>query len=536
YVWPDCGLLGLRIVWAVFMLFCALVMAGILLRYFNPIPSFVAAGISLFFVAGGAIKILAYNQMPVLWLLISVWLWLIARESAGRRQILFAAVAGISALLATLCRISLLPVILLPLVSMAYDSLCRFKSHEVIKTATSFIAAYSIGLGCLISALYITGLADHFYPSFSAATNISGHSLTDMFSHLIYSSVFLLLPSMLLLIIILVINYQTVATAFQRNKIICIGILAALAVLLLIAMFPGRETVYQVLIWLRGYIKGFFIHALDREIVRNSYILVALAFAIVFAAVIRHIFFAIAKGQDEHEQAKYNLCIFALFVPALMILGTANYPSPGSVKAISWLPISAAFCLSWSWIDTRTFKPGKGSTWLIRTIFVIVALFYVYSGIAAACFPYRDDYIGRLNSRAISVKLHGIRTTAERALILDRLVAAIEHNSAPGDRILAYENLPMLYFLTDHLPSTNTTWISDFLPASIKSSILADMIRRERLPALVVRAQYSTHDLLWPVVQKPLNLDDADPIDAFIRQHYQVTDAIDGIQIMAPID
>lgn len=56
-----------------------------------------------------------------------------------------------------------------------------------------------------------------------------------------------------------------------------------------------------------------------------------------------------------------------------------------------------------------------------------------------------------------TTKLDGTYATPERAHTVDRLVKAVKRNSEAGHRILACENLPVLYYLTDCLPSTMTT-------------------------------------------------------------------------------
>jgi hypothetical protein len=43
---------------------------------------------------------------------------------------------------------------------------------------------------------------------------------------------------------------------------------------------------------------------------------------------------------------------------------------------------------------------------------------------------------------------------------VDLLVEAVQSNSEPGDRVLAYENLPMLYFAADRLPAADRSWLS----------------------------------------------------------------------------
>ena len=537
YIYPGCGLLGLRIVWAVFMLLYALAMAGILLRYFDPVLSFAASGVSLFFVTGGAIKVLCYNQVPVLGLLVAVWLWLAACESGGRKQVLLAAGAGISALLATLCRISLLPILLLPVLSIVYDSLCGFRPAGRMKAAIAFMAAYIIGLACFFLALYIFDLLNYFSSSLFTSTDRPGYTLNEMINHFLYSFLFLLIPAVLLSIVILLKNYQTVVAALQKNRKFSTGVSIIVAVLCFLALFPGREVIYQVLLYIRWYTYGLFTNPFSREMQEYSHILLALAFSIAFAVAVLHFVYAVSHRKNNKEHAVYRLSIAALFMSILMILGTGNYPAPFSVRAIAWLPISVAFCLSWTWVEWQTARmSNNGCRWLIKLPLILAALIYVFCGVVASCFPYRDNYIGNLNSQAASTRLQGIRTTAERAQILDSLVAAVERNSSSGDRILAYENLPMLYFLTNRLPSPNTTWVSDFLPVPVKQSILKDMVERNRLPTLIIRAQYSTREVLWPVSKNPLKWDYADPIDAYIREHYRIVEEIERFQIELPID
>jgi len=538
-IFPGCGLLGLRIVWAVVMLLCAFVMAGILLRYFDPVISFIASGASLFFVTGGFIKVLCYNQMPVLGLLVAVWLWLAACESGGRKQVLFAAGAGVSALMATLCRISLLPVIFLPLLTTAYDSLYGFRPAGWIKTTFVFMAAYIIGLACFLLTLYINDLLDYFTSSLLATTSGAGHSLDDMVSNFIYSFLYLLIPSVLLLIVILFKHYQSFTATLRKNKKLSIGILIILAVLCFMTFFFGLDIICRVTLQLLDNIYGpltiLFGNTFGAAILIYNYILIVIAFSITFAAAICHFGYATGNENNYKEHSAYRLSFVALFMSILMILGTNNYPSSYAVRAISWLPISVAFCLTWSWIGWKTNSISNNvCRWLIRSPLILAALIYVFCGIVLSCYPYGDHYIGDLNKEATSTKLRGIITTSERAQILDSLVAAVDRYSSPGDRILAYDHLPMLYFLTNRLPSTNTTWL---LGWPLRDSILNDMISRHRLPKLVIRAQFSVSYLPhWPVVNDPLKWNDADPIDKYIREHYRIIEEIDGVQILLPVD
>jgi hypothetical protein len=62
------------------------------------------------------------------------------------------------------------------------------------------------------------------------------------------------------------------------------------------------------------------------------------------------------------------------------------------------------------------------------------------------------------------------------------------------------------------------------------------MIACGRLPELVIRATYTTREPAWPTVRARLEWSEGeqetDPIDRYVRQHYEVIDVIDGFEIM----
>lgn len=165
---------------------------------------------------------------------------------------------------------------------------------------------------------------------------------------------------------------------------------------------------------------------------------------------------------------------------------------------------------------------------------------YLLYAVAPSLYPYRDNSVAVLSEEPATAKLSGIATTQERASVVDQLVEAVVSRSEPGDRILAYENLPMMYFLTDRLPATHHTWISENMAPSFRQYVLEDMIERDRLPAVVVRATYTTRDRNWPQYRAPLYWTGEqqlnDPFDAYVREHYQVVEEIDGFEVRVPVE
>ena len=217
-VFPDCTLLGLRIVWAVVMLVCALVTANLMLRYFNPVVSFAGAGVSLFFATSGAIKILSYNTMPILALLLAAWLWLAACSRSGKMQLVLAGGAGMAAFLATSCRVSLLPIVFLPVLSMVYDRCCGMKMDGWLRATTAFLATYLAGLACFFLALGAAGLMGDLSSSLMATASVPGHSLKDMILNFRYSSLYFLLPTIPILVLLFASRFNNVAAFWKKHR------------------------------------------------------------------------------------------------------------------------------------------------------------------------------------------------------------------------------------------------------------------------------------------------------------------------------
>jgi len=536
---PACSLLGLRVVWAIVMLLCALVTANLMLRYFTPVVSFTGAAVSLFFVTGGTIKVLSYNSMPILGLLLVAWLWLAASRRSGKLQLILAGGAGILAFLATTCRVSLLPIVFLPILTIVYDRCCRVKMDGQLRATIAFVAAYLGGLACFFLVQFIGGMAGEFSSSLMAATGVTGHSLKDMIFNLRDSSLYYFLPTLPILVAVFIKRFKDIVVFGKKHRKTIMYITFPILVACICIIILDWTTLYKVLGWLKEDALSLLFASFTYS-QRPLLFLLALAIGVVLADVIFHIFNSDNDKTISRTHDIRRLGIIAIFLSFLMILGTNNVPAY-SVRYMSWLPISIAFGLLWLWVmkPTRHTIRTRFVLFLKGAFIVVLLLLYTFYGILPNYYPYRDGYIGELNTVPAATKLHGILTTKDRADTVDRLIEAVKLNSEAGDRILAYENLPMLYYLTDRLPSTTATWLTESLPKSLRESILEDMINRDRLPRLVIRATYTTRNENWPTIQYPLywkeNQQETDPIDKYIREHYQVIQEIDGFQVMVPV-
>jgi hypothetical protein len=99
--------------------------------------------------------------------------------------------------------------------------------------------------------------------------------------------------------------------------------------------------------------------------------------------------------------------------------------------------------------------------------------------------------------------LVGTYTTAERAKVVTELLDAMSRFARPGDEVLAYNGIPLVYFLTETHPWLEVSW-PDFEGAE---SIVALIGQKEQTGAelpCIVRATGSTYANSWPIAAQPL--------------------------------
>ena len=93
--------------------------------------------------------------------------------------------------------------------------------------------------------------------------------------------------------------------------------------------------------------------------------------------------------------------------------------------------------------------------------------------------------------------LTGVLTTNERAKVMQELLDELRKYVKPGDFIFAYEEISLIYFLTQTRTYLYHTWPMLEQPANFKKLIEKAEIERPLLP-VVVRAKASTSARHWP--------------------------------------
>ncbi len=158
---------------------------------------------------------------------------------------------------------------------------------------------------------------------------------------------------------------------------------------------------------------------------------------------------------------------------------------------------------------------------------IVAALFY-------AAFMYNMRYVYRetdfrtLNYPFKHAKLTGIYSGREKVETTEALLSYLDKRVKPNDYFLAYNRIPLLYYLTHTRPAYGTVWISDTYPVELRKKLLDRMIRRGRIPEYCVRM------LAEPEGNWKTNIlyDKNSPLNLYVTQNYYVDKIIYPFEIL----
>jgi len=140
---------------------------------------------------------------------------------------------------------------------------------------------------------------------------------------------------------------------------------------------------------------------------------------------------------------------------------------------------------------------------------------------------YRDLDVDKLTAQFKHPKLKGIYSTPEKVATLEDLLDYLDERVKPRDYFLAYNYIPMLYFLTQSRPPYGAAWARDDWPLPVRQRLLNKMIQHDRIPEYCVRM------LTWPVSswKRVMPYDERGPLDLFVNSNYYLEHIIYPFEI-----
>lgn len=190
--------------------------------------------------------------------------------------------------------------------------------------------------------------------------------------------------------------------------------------------------------------------------------------------------------------------------------------------------------------------PGLVAGWLLfrssdrsryrQVVSLALLLVIIGGGLAYKLdFMERDDKRWRLDAEFTTPKLAGIRSTKRNVELIDALTQAVELRTEPDDYILAFPDLPAIYYLTNRRNPTRIGW---YVMKEFTSGMLDEALDQmtERRPRLIMLQKYSENDFMR--VREPLaywRYRRYRPMYEYLQRNYRPAGVAGDVQLLAPV-
>jgi hypothetical protein len=140
-------------------------------------------------------------------------------------------------------------------------------------------------------------------------------------------------------------------------------------------------------------------------------------------------------------------------------------------------------------IDVRRMAGLRNATIYLTFIFILsVTYFYPYfdrSDRAAMHYTINNEH------------MHGVYTTEHRARVVNELLSQSAKYVKPDDYVLAYDCIPMYYYMTDTKPFMHNTWVWLYDDAVFKQELYKSLKETNTCPVVIMQKR-STIGNNWP--------------------------------------
>lgn len=505
FVWfPDLSIHQLRLLW-VFVQFAAMLALFGLLRRWAPDVLVALAGASTMWLQN-MIWTPGYHGMSAVFFTLSWSLWLNACLFRSLRAARWQGVAsGVVFLLAVVSYLPLLALLAVPGVVWAV-ALARGRRSTVRAAATSHhLAGFAVPLLLLVGALAAAGLVGDWIGAQRDLTSL------DRYAKPLSAKFGIFADQTLRFLPVLAGSALTVAamgTALRARAVwervgkvgrpvLGVALVAASALvagrLLTVPVAPAT-TVLLDLWWARTSARVFAI-ALGFHLGALALLAWHRAWAdrprlgFVYSALFTGtLVFSFLHGFLGGQAFKVMLGMLPLAVSAVVIVYQA---CTAAAVAPSPRPLGAAFALVCC-LCLGVGSLGARHQWV-----------------------YNVGNMSQLTAEFRHPRLAGIRFHPDQVENIEALLAYLEERVRPGDFLIAYDDVPLLYYLTSTRPAIDHVWSSRIVPPGLRARSVERMIAAGRVPEYVVR---KTSPHLRADAASP---ESVHPIDAFVWSRYE---------------
>jgi hypothetical protein len=480
-LFPGLGLLGLRLAGVLVTTITLWVTYDLLKKYLEKGPLRLSLLLILLFL-GTAIKEMNYDDVSALFFVCAAW-FLFAGLTREKSGFLFLAGAFIS--LNTFSRIPNVAGLAMILVICFSGFLNHYDIKQIIRQSIIFLSGFlvmSVLLTMLMRALHHDTV---FLESLKLAKQIgSSHDNTHNLYIMLKQYIVHFGDGLAVSVVVIVALWSLVA-AWNRLKIevpISLLFLRILKWLGLIAFtvlcfYRAKKDIYYwfyIYLFYAGMslIVGFLI-IIGRQ-PKNLRILAAIGYIIFLIMPIGSNYVLITVG-------KYSVwIILPIAIDYLM-----NIRSLSSVVLVSENSV-------------HTYEQRINSKQIdnLRNICIYLTLIYMLS----ICYFY--PYFDKQNRAGMHYSVHnerlrGIFTSESRARVVNELLTESALYIKPGDYVLAYDNIPMFYYITDTRPYLHNSWIWLYDDLIFKQELYKSLQETHICPVVILQKR-STLSNNWP--------------------------------------
>ena len=503
-VYPDISLLQMRCL-GLFIHIISYTILFLFLSRYAP-PFFVALACSVMFLINNVYGIMSpsYNLLSSDFSLIAMTLWLSACVLVRKYyRILFSVLAGFFLSLSVLSYFPLVLLICIPLVIIASGFFFSEKRFVFFQPSVTFTGTF---IGLMILALIIivsSGLLPNFVESLLLATSTTQLASTPWVKIInLLRDIWYAMPNGLIVSCVLLFTLFIIPWRNRKKFGLFYGIISIIIILVTFYSMLSRAITKTIISFslILGLASFFLNYKGDSKLSNDIRWIITRNLGLIWGFISFGLY-GVSSGKI------YIACLLGLspiFIFGMVALyhflnHLVIFRYTSSIKRLMWPAI----------------------VFLMIIPFLIAALNYNYNYI------YREVEIEKLTSRFNHPKLKGIYSTPGKVFALEELLNYLQGKVKPGDYFLAYNYIPMLYFLTHTRPAYGAAWARDDWPISIRTNLVKKMIENNRIPPYCVRMLAYPWDN-WNVGM-PYKKDS--PLDTFINSHYYLKKIIYPFEI-----
>lgn len=512
-VFPDLSLLQIRLV-GLGLHSVSIVVLFLFLSRFAP-PLIVAMPCAVSFIVSKPYNIFSpsYNSLSSDLSLLALTLWLISLASNNKvRRRIFSSLGGLFCALAILSYSTLIVIVGVPL-AVAFIGLLSFeKKQKLFYTSIPFVKVFAIVSLIVVVAVMKYGLMgdiiDGFRMTVTSQGSISGGLMSRPMAwirELLQYAKYGLMPlGTVGLASFIIIKWDRPSSKWWLPLSVVV-----------VALFGGLFLVISRVDWMRWFYKFVFSYA----------VLLALA----------GLFFNIKDGAERPDEAPWKNVYNIGIAWSLLLSMAYGVSSSGGLRnsLLGFTPlfvfsVIASHRITEHHISISSNKLGNIRKILLSVVILIVPLFFFGVSIEYSYYNiYREADVSRLTEKFKHPKLKGIHSTPEKVEAVEELLRYLNGRVEPKDYFLAYNYIPMLYFLTHTRPAYGTVWARDDWPILTRKNLLKQMIDNNKIPEYCVRMLvYPGSD--WNV---GMSYVEDSPLDAFVNSHYYLEKIIYPFEI-----